>query len=119
MRRLQDQDLEHEHMVEGRAPALASIGAWHRTHQIRPEDLEIHNGVQTLEIIALRRQFLQPLVNIEEPALATHPMPPDSTENRESQHAPNCEVLGGVQLADRQRSRFSASIATRYATRYS
>jgi hypothetical protein len=25
-------------------------------------------------------------------------MPPDSTGNTESQHAPNCEVLGGVQL---------------------
>ena len=52
--------------------------------QIRSENLEIHNGVQPLEIVALGRKLLQPIVDVEEPVLVTHPIPPDSTGSRES-----------------------------------
>lgn len=70
MRRLQDQDLEHEHMVERRAPALRSTRPWNRSRQIRPEYLEIHDGVQPFEVVALGRKLPQTLIDIEKPDLA-------------------------------------------------
>src|SRR5664279_1115227 len=98
MGRLQDENLEHQHVVERRAPALRSVRSWHGARQIRTEQLEIDNGVQPLEVITLGRELLQSLVNVEKPALAPHSIPPDSTGARESHQPGNREVLGGVQL---------------------
>ncbi len=50
---LQDQDLEHEHMIERRTSAFPAIAAGNRRLQRRPEHLEIDQHAQSLEIIAL------------------------------------------------------------------
>jgi hypothetical protein len=52
--RLQQQDLEHQHMIEGRAAALRAVGARHRTLQLPAEHGEINQGRDPLEVIALR-----------------------------------------------------------------
>jgi hypothetical protein len=74
--RLQDENLEHEHMIEGRAAALGAVGSWHRSNEIRPEQLEVHDGAQPFELVAFGRELLQPFVDIEEPGLTTHATPP-------------------------------------------
>src|SRR4051794_16313728 len=50
------------------------------------------------ESIALRGEFLQALINIEEAHLTSHRPTPDSPTSRESQRNKNNQVLGGVQL---------------------
>jgi hypothetical protein len=87
MRRLKDQDLEHEHVVERWAATLRAVRPRYRSRQIPPEYLEVDDSVQPLQIIALGRKLLQPIVDVEEPALVPHPVPPDSTGNRESHRA--------------------------------
>jgi hypothetical protein len=73
MARLQNEDLEHQDVIVGRTTAFGPLAAWHRALQVRSEDLEIHDGIQPLEVIALGRQLLQPLVDIEQPQLTAHP----------------------------------------------
>ena len=64
---LQDQNLEHEHQVEPRAPSLRAVGAGHRISEVRPEELEVHDGTQPLQVITLGGQFPQAIIKIEEP----------------------------------------------------
>ncbi len=76
MARLQDQNFEHEHVIERRAPALQAVGARHRPRQVGPEHFEVNDPVQPLKIIALRREIPQPFLNVEKSALTPHrPLP--------------------------------------------
>jgi hypothetical protein len=52
--RLQQQDLEHQHAIEGRPAALRAVRARHRPLQLRAEHREIHQRGDPLEVIALR-----------------------------------------------------------------
>jgi hypothetical protein len=70
-----NKNLEHEHMIEGRAAALRPIGPRHCPHQIRPEQFKVHDGAQPFELVAFGRELLQPFVNIEEPSLTPHSTP--------------------------------------------
>src|SRR5215213_9052439 len=40
--RLQDENLEHEHVIEERAAALGAVRARHRPDKIRPEQRDVH-----------------------------------------------------------------------------
>jgi hypothetical protein len=77
---LQDQDLEHQHVVEWRAPALGAIRPRHRPRhrplELEPEQLEVDHGTQPFEAVAFGRQHGQPLLEIEEPRLTAHPILP-------------------------------------------
>ena len=42
---LQDQHLEHEHVIECGPPALQPVRAWHRPNQIGPERFEVGRDV--------------------------------------------------------------------------
>ena len=99
--RLQDQDLEHEHVVErqgGHPLSRATRGtAWARSGR---NSSKSHQSIQPLQGVALGRELLQALIQIEEPDLTSHPPPPPArTRQRESHRAPNREVLGGAQLS--------------------
>src|SRR5947208_1283496 len=98
MTRLQDQDLEHHYVIEGRPAALRSVGPRHGSRQVRPEPLEVYNRVQPLKVVALRREFLQTLIDIKEPCLTPHPEASALPRASESRPRRKREVLGGVQL---------------------
>ena len=76
---LQNQRFEHQHVIERRAAAFRAVRAWHRAFEIRPEQREIHHRIQPFQAVALGRELLQPLVNVEKPALSPHPRPPART----------------------------------------
>ena len=69
---LQDQDLEHQHVVERRPAALRPVGPRHGALELGPEQLEVDHGSQPLEVVALLRQPRQPLFDVEN--LAGRPM---------------------------------------------
>jgi hypothetical protein len=73
---LQDQHLEHEHMVERRPSAFRAIRPRHRPLELGPKQLEVDHRTQPLQLIALGRQTRQPLVEVEETRLSHHPYPP-------------------------------------------
>jgi hypothetical protein len=50
---LQDQCLEHQYMIESWATASRSVRARHRSFQIAAEQLEIDEGIQPFQLIAL------------------------------------------------------------------
>jgi hypothetical protein len=50
---LQDQDLEHQDVVERRTTALGSVGSRHSALELRPEQLEVDRCSQPLEVVAL------------------------------------------------------------------
>src|SRR5438128_9590800 len=99
MTRLQDQDLEHHYVIEGRPAALRSVGPRHGSRQVRPEPLEVYNRVQPLKVVALRREFLQTLIDIKEPCLTPHPEASALPRASESRPRRKREVLGGVRLS--------------------
>jgi hypothetical protein len=83
--RLQDQDLEHEDVIEGRATTTRAIGSRRGPLQVRPEQLEVHQPIQPLQRVALGRELPQALIEIEKPSLTPHPTTPfATTTNRES-----------------------------------
>lgn len=95
---LQDQDLEHEHMLEGWASALRAVSPRHGPLQIRSEKIEVDQPLRPFEIIALRREFFQSFVNIEKASLTARHPAPKSAQQMESYSTLNHEVFGGVQL---------------------
>ena len=97
---MQDENLEHEDVIERGPPALGAVGSWHRLLQIRPEQLEVDDRAQPFEMVALGRKVLQALVNIEEPGLAPHPTLPFATPARQSRTPLKDELLGGLQGAE-------------------
>src|SRR5215208_1222121 len=58
-------------MVERRTAAAGAVGPRHSPLQIRPEKLKIHQTIQPLQRVALRRKLLQTLLNIDEPGLTS------------------------------------------------
>jgi hypothetical protein len=66
--RLQNERLEHQHVIKRRPPAFRAVRARHRPLQIRPEHFEIDHRAQPLQAVALGRELLQPLVNVKKPA---------------------------------------------------
>ena len=99
MHALQDQNLEHQHMIERWAAAFAAIRRRHRLPQRRPKHLEVDQAFQPFQIIALGGKILQPLVNIEKASLSSHRLKSPIRTSMESHQAQNREVLGGVQFA--------------------
>jgi hypothetical protein len=81
---LEDQDLEHEHVIERRATAARAVRPRHGSLQVRPEELEVHQPVQPVQRIALGRELLQTLIDVEEPGLPPHPTPPSLTTTMKS-----------------------------------
>jgi hypothetical protein len=80
--RLQDQDFEHQHVIERRPAAFRAIRARHRPLQIRPELVEIDHRVQPLQAVTLGRELLQPLLNVEKSRLPRHCRTPASPTTR-------------------------------------
>ena len=72
MHRLQDQHLEHQHMIERRPPTLGSIRASNSLLKVGAKQLKIDEPLQPLEIVALRRELSQPLLNIKKARLPSH-----------------------------------------------
>jgi hypothetical protein len=72
MHRLQDQHLEHQHMIKRRSPTLASIRARNSLLEVGAKQLKIDEPLQPLQIVALRRGLSQPLVNIKKARLRSH-----------------------------------------------
>jgi hypothetical protein len=94
---LQDQHLEHDHMVERRSSALRTIGPRHRPLELGPKQLEVDHRGKPLELVTLGRQPRQSILEVEETRLHHHPVP---RRHRPIQ-APtpsNREVFGGVHL---------------------
>jgi hypothetical protein len=65
--RLQQQDLEHQHVIEGGPAALRAVGARHGPLQLGAEHHKIDQHGDPLEVIAPGRQFAQPFLHVEEP----------------------------------------------------
>ena len=74
--RLQDQHLEHQHVVKRRPPALRAIRPRHGPLKLGPEQLEVDHRIQPLELVTLGRQPRQTILEIEETRLSHHPHPP-------------------------------------------
>ena len=72
----EQQDPEHQHVIEGGSAALRAVGARHGLLQLGAEHREIHQRADPLEVIARGRQLPQPLIRAEEPRLPTHRHPP-------------------------------------------
>jgi hypothetical protein len=67
---LQNQDLEHQDVVEWWPAALRSIRPGHGALELGPEQLEIDHDREPLEVIALLRQAGQTILNVEKPSPA-------------------------------------------------
>jgi hypothetical protein len=63
--RLDDQDIEHHHRIEGRSHALRSIRVGERCIQFRAKDLEIHCRPERFELVAEIAQPLQPIIDVK------------------------------------------------------
>lgn len=63
--RLQDQDFEHQHMIERRPTALRAITARRRRFQVWPKHLKVDHGLDPLQIVALGGEILQSLIDAE------------------------------------------------------
>ncbi len=70
MARLQDQDLKHQDVIIGRSPALRPIAPGRGALKIGSKDFKIDDLIQPLEIVALRGNVFQTLVDIEKPRLS-------------------------------------------------
>jgi len=69
MHRLQDQDLEHEYMIEGRPAALRTVATGDSRFERRPEHLEINQRLHLIQIVAFGRQFRQSFVYVKNPGV--------------------------------------------------
>src|SRR5208283_5307034 len=72
---LENQDLEHQHVIERRAPAWSFWFILEASPQKRTKYLPIHHRVEFLKRIALVTQLLKTLLLIKETALLIHPLP--------------------------------------------
>jgi hypothetical protein len=96
--RLKDQDPEHQHVVIGWSTAQGAIRARHGPLEVWTEGFEVHQRVYPLEVVALRRNLTQPLLDVEQSAcramihLAECPRPVNHYL------AKGTRVFGGVQL---------------------
>jgi hypothetical protein len=103
VRRLNHQDLDHQHRVERRPAALQAIRVGQRPRQLGPENLEVHRRRKSQQLIVEVAQPLQPLIDIEKSSLTAHRFVSRSTSWRESENAGRREVLRSVHLAGPQR----------------
>lgn len=74
--RLQDQHLEHQHMIERRTTTFGAIRARNRTLQVRTEQREIDRPVQLLQHVALLRKTRQAFFNVKKPRCLHCPTSP-------------------------------------------
>src|SRR4029077_14311723 len=85
MHRLKNEDLEHQHVIEGWPPALRSVRARHSGFQRRPKPLEIDESLHALQIVALGRPLREPLVEIKQTRRPIHhvrtPLATDPSES--------------------------------------
>ena len=95
---LQDQHLEHEHEVERRPSPLRPIRPGHGTGEVGPEQLEIDDAAQPLQRVALGREILQTLIDVEKTGLTAHRSTSPTADPITPRNASNHEVFGGVQL---------------------
>jgi hypothetical protein len=68
VRRLDHQDLEHQHRVERRPSAPQALRIGQRPRQLGPKNLEVHRRRESQQLIAEAAQPLQPLIDIKNPA---------------------------------------------------
>ena len=59
-------------MIERRPPTLGSIRASNSLLKVGAKQLKIDEPLQPLEIVALRRELSQPLLNIKKARLPSH-----------------------------------------------
>ena len=71
--RLNDQGLEHEHSVIGRASALPAIRVRQCRVQVGTENLEVHRRNPGFELSAQIAQTLKPFINVEKSSLLIQP----------------------------------------------
>ena len=95
---LQDQHLEHEHAVERRPSPLRPIRPGHGTGEVGPEQLEIDDAAQPLQRVALGREILQTLIDVEKTGLTAHRSTSPTADPITPRNASNHEVFGGDQL---------------------
>ena len=98
MHRLQDQHLEHQHMIERRPPTPGSIRARNSLLEVGAKQLKINETFQPLQVVALRRELSKPLVHIKKARLPSHSnlrLQPDEVNQSV---ADSTRVSGGVQL---------------------
>ena len=62
-------------MIERRPPTLASIRARNSLLEVATKQLKIDKPLQPLQIVALRRELAQPLVNIKKARSPSHANP--------------------------------------------
>jgi hypothetical protein len=97
--RLQDQDLEHQRVIIGRAATLGPVDPRDGTLQFGPERLEIYQRTQPLQIVALGGDLSESLLDVKEPRLPPMTRPRFCLErvNHETVGS-RSGLLGGVQL---------------------
>jgi hypothetical protein len=66
MHRLKDQDLGHQHVIEGRPSATGPVRPRHSRLQRGAEHLEVNEPLHALQIAALGGKRREPLINIKE-----------------------------------------------------
>jgi hypothetical protein len=97
---LQDQDLEHQDVIERWPAALRAIRPRHGTLELGPEHFEVDHSLETFEVVTLLRQTSKPLLDVEQSSRPTHPIPPHDPRRSRSDHAPLAQVFGGLQLIE-------------------
>lgn len=84
IKRLQNQDLEHHHRIVRRPATLGAIGALQRLGHRLAEYIPRNHCIQLLQRIT---RFAQPhiaLINVPEPCLSPHRLPPQINARIES-----------------------------------
>ena len=79
VKRLQHEDIEHQHRIEGRTATLCPIRPLQSLRQRLAEHLPRHDSVQLLQWITGCAQPRIALIHIPEPRLSPHRSPPQIT----------------------------------------
>lgn len=95
---LEDQHLEHEHEVERRPSPLGPVRTRHGTGEVVPEQFEINDAAQPLQRVALGREILQTLIDVEKTGLTAHHSTSQADDAITSRNPSNREVFGGAHL---------------------
>jgi hypothetical protein len=100
MARLKDQRFKHQHVIKRRPPAPRSIRTHNGALEIGTEQFKIDHGAQPFQGVALSRQLLQPLLDVEKTRLHRHRDPPLPPTQKPAIRAQIQPVFRALQLAD-------------------
>lgn len=81
----------------GGRPPLGPVRTRHGTGEVVPEQFEINDAAQPLQRVALGREILQTLIDVEKTRLTAHHSTSQADDAITSRNPSNREVFGGAQ----------------------